>query len=79
MKMSTGVEAMKMPDRPPMTNIETNASPFSIGTVNRICPPHRVPSQLNVLMAEGTAMIIVVIVNDTPRAGFMPDMNMWWP
>ena len=33
MKMSTGVEAMKMPESPPMTNIETKASAFSIGVV----------------------------------------------
>ncbi len=49
-----------MPLSPPMTNIHTKASAFSMGTVNWIRPPHRVPSQLNVLMAEGTAMIIVV-------------------
>src|SRR2546423_9109458 len=79
MKMSPGVDAMKMPDSPPMTNIHTKASAFSIGTWNWIRPPHRVPSQLNVLMAEGTAMIIVVTMNDMPSAGFMPDTNMWWP
>src|SRR3990170_3604068 len=77
--MSTGVEAMKMPESPPMTNMDTNASAFSIGTVNWIRPPHSVPSQLNVLMAEGTAMIIVVTVNAMPSAGFMPLTNMWWP
>ncbi len=68
-----------MPERPPMTNIDTKANAFSIGTVNWIRPPHRVPNQLNVLMAEGTAMIMVVIMKDRPRAGFMPDTNMWWP
>src|SRR5213594_3206659 len=77
--MSTGVDAMKMPLSPPMTNIHTKASAFSIGTWNWMRPPHSVPSQLNVLMAEGTAMIIVVIMNDMPSAGFMPLMNMWWP
>ncbi len=77
--MSTGVEAMKMPESPPMTNIETNASELSIGTVNWIRAPHKVPSQLNVLMAEGTAMIIVVTVKAIPSAGLMPLTNMWWP
>src|SRR4029453_6056111 len=77
--MSTGAEAMKMPESPPMTNIDTKASPLSMGTVNWMRPPHRVPSQLKVLMADGTAMIIVVIMNDRPRAGFIPDTNMWWP
>ena len=67
-----------MPESPPMTNIDTKASAFSIGTVNWIRPPHSVPSQLNVLMAEGTAMIIVVTMKPS-RAGFMPLTNMWWP
>src|SRR4029077_5355086 len=79
MKMSTGVEAMKMPDRPPMTNIETNDSEFNMGVVMWMVPPHSVPSQLNVLMAEGTAMTIVEIMNVVPRIGFMPLWNMWWP
>ena len=79
MKMSTGVEAMKMPDRPPMTNIETNDRAFSMGVVKRMLPPHSVPSQLNVLMADGTAMTIVEIMNVVPRIGFMPLWNMWWP
>jgi hypothetical protein len=36
MKMSTGVAAMKMPDRPPMMNIDTNEIAHSVGTSNRI-------------------------------------------
>ena len=79
MKMSTGVEAMKMPESPPMTNIETKDSAFSIGVVKWMLPPHSVPSQLNVLMADGTAMTIVEIMNVVPRIGFMPLWNMWWP
>jgi hypothetical protein len=39
-------------------------------------PPHKVPNQLNVLMADGTAMTIVVIINAVPSKGFMPLMNM---
>ena len=61
MKMSTGVEAMKMPLRPPMTNMATNARALSIGTVKRIVPPQRVPSQLKVLIADGTAITMVVM------------------
>ena len=30
-------------------------------------------------MAEGRAIIIVESMNVAPRAGFMPDWNMWWP
>ena len=75
--MSTGVEAMKMPESPPITNIDTKASAFSIGVVKRMFPPQSVPSQLKVLIAEGTAITIVVMVNDTPSAGFMPLWNIW--
>jgi hypothetical protein len=42
-------------------------------------PPHSVPSQLNVLIAEGTAMTIVVVMNAIPSVGFIPDWNMWCP
>ena len=43
-------------------------------------PPHSVPSQLNVLMAEGTAMIIVVIMKAMPQGrDSCPLTNMWWP
>ena len=76
MKMSTGVAAMKMPLRPPITNIDTNASACSIGVVKRMSPPHSVPSQLNVLIADGTAITIVVVMNAMPRVGFIPDWNM---
>src|SRR6266496_2287751 len=79
MKMSTGVEAMKIPESPPMTNIATKEQAFNIGVVKWMSPPQRVPSQLNVLIAEGTAMTIVEIMNVVPRSGFMPLWNMWCP
>src|SRR5262244_2503977 len=79
MKMSTGVEAMKMPLRPPMTKLETNPGANSIGLLKRMSPPHRVPSQLKVLIADGTAMTMVDSINAVPRTGFMPLMNMWCP
>jgi hypothetical protein len=79
MKMSTGVDAMKIPDSPPITNIDTKASAFSIGVVKRIEPPHSVPSQLKTLMADGTAMTIVEIMKVVPRIGFIPLWKIWWP
>src|SRR5687767_6619096 len=79
MKISTGVAAMKMPDRPPMMNIETNAKANSIGVVNCTRPPQTVPSQLKTLMALGSAIIIVESMKVVPRMGLMPDMNMWCP
>src|SRR5213592_1968653 len=54
--ISTGVAAMKMPDRPPIVNMETNPMAFSIGTWKRRLPRHIVPIQLNTLIADGTAM-----------------------
>src|SRR6266849_2250176 len=77
--MSTGVAAMKIPDKPPMVNMETNPMAFSIGTWKRMLPRQIVPSQLNTLIAEGTAMSSVETMNVDPRVGFMPLMNMWWP
>ena len=74
---STAVLAMKMPDSPPITNMLTNAIAFHIATVKRMFPPHSVPSQLNVLIALGTAMKIVLTAKVVPRVGFMPLWNMW--
>src|SRR5438094_5278741 len=79
MKMSTGVEAMKMPESPPMMNMETKDMACSIGVVKWIEPRHSVPSQLNTLIAEGTAITIVDSMNAVPSAGFMPLWNMWCP
>ena len=76
MKMSTGVAAMKMPDSPPMMNIDTNDRAKSIEVVNWILPAQSVPSQLNVFTALGRAIIIVDTMKVMPRAGFIPDMNM---
>ena len=42
-------------------------------------PPQSVPSQLNVLIADGTAMNIVETMKVVPSVGFMPLWNMWWP
>src|SRR3712207_819062 len=75
---STAVLAMKMPDSPPITNMLTNASEWSIGVVNWMLPRQSVPSQLNTLIADGTAMNIVLIANVVPSVGFIPLWNMWW-
>ena len=42
----TGVEAMKIPENPPITNIATKASALSIAVLKRMAPPQIVPSQL---------------------------------
>src|SRR5262245_41993650 len=79
MKISTGVAAMKMPDRPPMMNIDTKDSAFSIGTVKRIGPRHSVASQLNTFTPDGSAISIVETMKVMPIIGLMPDTNMWCP
>src|SRR3989454_8628762 len=60
-----------MPDRPPITNIATNAVALSIGTVNFRFPRHIVPIQLNTFTADGTAMISVDTMNEDPSVGFI--------
>ena len=57
--MSTGVAAMKIPDRPPMMNIATNAIALSMAEGVLESAPHIVPSQLNTLMAESGNAIVV--------------------
>ena len=78
-KISTGVAAMKIPDRPPIINMETKDKAKSIGVVNWILPPQIVPSQLNTLTADGKAIIIVDTINVMPNMGFIPETNIWCP
>ncbi len=70
---------MKMPDNPPMINIETNERAKSIGVVNKSLPPQIVPSQLKTLIALGNAIMIVATINVIPRNGFIPATNIWCP
>ena len=51
----------------------------NIGEEKRILPRQRVPSQLNVLIAEGTPMPMVMMEKANALYGLMPLMNMWWP
>ena len=59
---STGC-ARNGPLNPPDTNNETKPMAYSIGVSKRMRPFHIVPSQLKVLMADGTPMHIVRIEN----------------
>ena len=70
---------MKIPDSPPITNIETKEIANNIGVVNWIFPPHIVPSQLNTFTALGSAISIVDTIKVIPSAGFIPEINMWCP
>lgn len=68
---------MTIPDRPPMTNIETKPLLNSIGVVRWSRPPHIVPIQLKTLIPLGSAISIVETMNEVARIRFIPEMNMW--
>ena len=76
MYTSTGVAAMKMPDRPPMTNMATKARALSMAVVYWMLPPQMVPSQLKIFTADGRAIMMVAIMKPVPRRGSMPLWNM---
>src|SRR5438477_12511861 len=63
----------------PVTKRDSNPMAKSIGDVNRIRPRMSVPSQLNVLMADGTPMPMVMMEKAKAVYGLIPLMNMWWP
>ena len=73
---STGVAAMKIPLRPPITNMATNARALSMAVVYWMLPPQMVPSQLKTFTALGSAIIIVASMKPVPRRGSMPLWNM---
>ena len=74
--MSTEVDAIKIPLKPPITNMETKATAFNIEGVKRKVPRHIVPSQLKTFTPEGTAISIVESIKVVPTVGFIPLWNM---
>ena len=72
MKMSTGVAAIKMPDSPPMINMDTKDTANSIAVVNWIFPPQIVPSQLKTFTALGNAINMVETMKFTAEIGVAP-------
>ena len=67
-----------MPVNPPEMNKLTNPIAKSAAGVKRMLPLHRVVSQLNTLMAEGTAINSVSNTKTDPKNGLSPVTNMWW-
>ena len=65
------------PVNPPEINKLTNPMANNIPGVNRIFPLHHVVSQLNTLIADGTAINNVSNTKKEPRKGFMPVTNIW--
>src|ERR671936_2467987 len=76
--MSIGTAPRKIPERPPMTNIETKPSANSIGVEKLILPSHIVASQEKTLIPVGTAITTEVTIIGTRSQGAMPETNMWW-
>jgi hypothetical protein len=72
-----GTIAWVTPDSPPIVNIDTNPIENSIEVVNRSLPPHRVNTQLKILMPVGTAMNIVASAKAERATGPMAEVNMW--
>src|SRR5437588_493192 len=66
-----------MPDKPPITNIDTNPSAHNIGVQNRILPSHSVANQEKTLIPVGMAISSVVIIIGTRSHGAIPETNMW--
>ena len=75
--MSIGTEPRKMPERPPITNIDTKPSAHSMGVVSRIFPSHSVASHEKTLIPVGTAISSVEIIIGTRSQSAMPATNMW--
>jgi len=51
-----------IPDKPPIVNKAIKPTANHIGVLNSIEPPHMVAIQENILIAVGTAIIIVAAV-----------------
>src|SRR5436190_20029571 len=66
-----------IPVKPPEMNKLTKPMENKAPGVNRILPLHNVVSQLNTLIAEGTAISNVSKTKTDPRNGFSPVTNMW--
>ena len=66
-----------MPERPPITNIDTKPSANNMGVLKWMRPSHSVASQLKTLMPVGIAMSIVVAIIGIRSQGDIPETNIW--
>ena len=67
----------KIPVNPPEMNKLTKPIANKVAGVKRMLPRQIVVSQLNTLIAEGTAINKVNNTNTDPRNGFNPVTNIW--
>src|SRR6476620_7031951 len=75
--MSIGTAPSMIPERPPITNIDTKPSANSMGVFKWIRPSHVVASQEKTLIPVGTAISSVVTIIGTRSHEAMPETNMW--
>jgi len=62
---------------PPIVNKNTNPNANNIGVLYLILPPYIVPSQLNIFIPVGTAIIIVAAVKYALVSTSIPTVYMW--
>src|SRR5205814_6621865 len=67
----------QIPVSPPEMNKLTKPIANNMAGVNLMFPRQRVVSQLNTLIAEGTAISNVSNTKTEPRNGFKPVTNIW--
>jgi len=65
------------PVKPPTVNKNRKPIANSIGVSKITAPPHRVASQLKILIPVGTAIIIVAAVKYARVSTSNPTVNMW--
>ena len=75
--MSIGTAPSMIPERPPITNIDTKPRANSMGVAKWIRPSHVVASQEKTLIPVGTAISSVVTIIGTRSHEAMPETNMW--
>ncbi len=74
--MSNPPFANNTPVIPPIVNRNTNPSANNIGVLYWILPPYNVPSQLNIFIPVGTAIIIVAAVKYARVSMSIPTVYM---
>src|SRR5438094_930271 len=76
--MSIGTAPSMIPERPPITNMETNPSANNIGVVRWMRPSQVVANHEKTLIPVGTAIRSVVTIIGTRSQVAMPETNMWF-
>src|SRR5262245_65956674 len=76
--MSAGTAPSMIPERPPITNIDTKPSAHNIGVARWMRPSQVVASHEKTLIPVGMAISSVVTIIGTRSQLAIPETNMWW-